>query len=532
MSSVVAQISLASLASRPSPIEEHVHVGKDILDLLTGSMYLDPLSVYREYVQNGADSIDEARSAGMTFPSGPQMEIFIDHHERSIRIRDYGAAIPGTAFISRLTSIGGSGKRGKKQRGFRGVGRLSGLGYCQELVFRSRASGEAKVRELRWDGRVLREKMRDTSFAGGLSEIVAAAITQTKLPSDGFPERFFEVELCKVQRLRNDLLLNEDIVRSYLSQVAPVPFHPSFTHAEVIRSHLARAGMPAPVQIRLDGDDDLIYHRARDGFPLSDAANDSIQRVELLDFRDSDGLLVATGWIGHHSYVGAVPRKLGLGGVRLRSGDIQVGDENILASLYPEPRFASWSIGDIHVLSTKIVPNGRRDEFEPGIHYSNLQSELAIIAKAISALIRKTSAQRNVWKSLRNQVSAVEGWLHLAQDKKIPPLLRKVICGLASKRIATIHKDAVRTDAGPDDSLTLSHRIDMAVSASLAVSKNLQRSAVAHPLHDNSAMYAALETILTSSSRPEQVVKLASDVLAAVESTLPDGRLTKLSSRT
>ena len=39
-------------------------VGKDILELLTSSMYVNPLAIYREYVQNAVDSIDDAVAAG------------------------------------------------------------------------------------------------------------------------------------------------------------------------------------------------------------------------------------------------------------------------------------------------------------------------------------------------------------------------------------------------------------------------------------------------------------------------------------
>ena len=37
-------------------------VGKDILEILTTGMYLDPLVIYREYIQNSVDAIDEALS--------------------------------------------------------------------------------------------------------------------------------------------------------------------------------------------------------------------------------------------------------------------------------------------------------------------------------------------------------------------------------------------------------------------------------------------------------------------------------------
>ncbi len=42
---------------------ERIAIGKDVLELLSTSMYVDPMTVYREYVQNAADAIDDARSA-------------------------------------------------------------------------------------------------------------------------------------------------------------------------------------------------------------------------------------------------------------------------------------------------------------------------------------------------------------------------------------------------------------------------------------------------------------------------------------
>jgi len=115
-------------------------VGKDILELLSSAMYIDPLSIYREYIQNSTDSIDEAETqclySGSTHPG---IEITIDCSDRCIKIRDNGVGVQKHAIAKTLTSIGGSKKRGKRSRGFRGVGRLSGLGYCHELVMRTKA---------------------------------------------------------------------------------------------------------------------------------------------------------------------------------------------------------------------------------------------------------------------------------------------------------------------------------------------------------------------------------------------------------
>jgi len=38
-----------------------VVVGKDVLELVSSAMYVDPMTIYREYIQNAANAIDEAR---------------------------------------------------------------------------------------------------------------------------------------------------------------------------------------------------------------------------------------------------------------------------------------------------------------------------------------------------------------------------------------------------------------------------------------------------------------------------------------
>ena len=519
MSEVIAQVSLAGLVARPKPIEESVYVGKDVLDLLTGSMYLDPLNIYREYVQNAADSIDEAREAGLAFPVGPQIAFEFNHQERSVRIRDCGVAIPAADFVRRLTTIGASGKRGKKQRGFRGVGRLSGLGYCQELIFRSRAEGETKVSELRWDGRVLRDKMRDPAFVGGLADIVAAAATQTRLPGDGFPDRFFEVELRKVQRLRNDLLLNEAAIKEYLSQVAPVPFAPTFSHGEAIEAHLARAGVGRTVDIQFAGDPVPVFHRAVDEFPISEKISERISVIEPVEYFDSDGDLVAIGWLGHHTYAGAISRKLGLGGVRLRCGNIQIGDERILSQLFPEPRFSAWAIGDIHVVSPKIIPNGRRDEFEPSVHYAHLQNELTLTMKGIAQRIRSQSLQRNRTKRVQVEVTAVDDWIAIAKDKKLHVALLPVVTAVATDRLQLAVKEVSKLDGESEGRNLADARIASFEKSLARIGAKLSEAPVLSGKKGKVTLQiqAALKTILTSSHTPKKGVDLASRVLVAME---------------
>ena len=499
------------IAPRPKPITDTIVVGKDILDLLAGSMYSDPLTIYREYVQNAADAIDEARDMQLPFSQQPDVEIIFDQVERVVKIRDQGIGIPAHEFAQRLTTIGASQKRGKKQRGFRGVGRLSALGYCQELIFRGRAEGDSKVSEIHWDGRVLREKMRDQNFSGGLAEIIQAAVTIKTVSSDGFPQRFFEVELRKVSRLRNDLLLNEKMVRAYLSQVAPVPFRNDFKFRQEIQNHLAQYGIREPIHIDINDGKGQIFHRVQNEISLSDTCIDPISNIDYVYYQGADGEICAIGWIANHSYAGSIPKKHGLGGIRLRAGNVQVGDESILAELFSENRFAGWALGDIHIISQKILPNGRRDEFEPSLHYSHLQEELTLQTRKVAQRIRERSDQRNRLRTVQQQLGAAEVWIKAANERPLPPLLMKVLRNVADFKLMQAVKEATKLKEGSDD-----HTI--------AVKKILELQTALNELPPHSAnndlekpLATALKVILSSAKNPKAGIDLAVEVLNAIE---------------
>src|SRR5438552_5110781 len=146
----------------PSKLNELVTVGKDMLELLSSAMYVDPLTIYREYIQNAADAIDEAGSEGL-YSKGlrPHISLSLDLAERSIKIRDNGIGVSANVFAYRLTAIGASNKRGSRARGFRGVGRFCGLAYCEQLIFRSKWSNAPRVWEVHFDCRHLKELLAD-----------------------------------------------------------------------------------------------------------------------------------------------------------------------------------------------------------------------------------------------------------------------------------------------------------------------------------------------------------------------------------
>jgi molecular chaperone HtpG len=383
------------LRTNPAPrakLRQPLVVGKDILELLSSAMYVDPLSIFREYVQNAADSLDEATELGL-YENGakPCIKITLNLEARSATVRDNGAGIPKPHFDRILTAIGGSRKRGTSARGFRGVGRLAGLGYCQDLVMRSRTGADTHVSCMYWDCKRLKDLLRDPADLT-LDEIVHEIVETETLPADSFPRHFFEVEMRSVIRHKNDLILNEVALENYLSQVGPVPFSPSFSFGKEIEHHLAKHNAAKTYTLTLNGTPIFRPHRN------TYEARPKVQgRFTQLDFFDVQGISSGTdaiGWVLHSDYLGAIPDRHGIKGLRLRSGNIQIGDCRLLDSAFPEARFNAWTVGECHVLSPKLVPNARRDDFEQNNHYANLLTHLAPKGKEIAKACRDSSAER------------------------------------------------------------------------------------------------------------------------------------------
>lgn len=397
------------------PLE--IVIGKDILELVTSAMYIDPLTIFREYVQNAADSIAEARDTHI-LGSGDEgrVELTLDVVERKVRIRDNGTGVPNGEFGKRLTALGGSKKRGTSARGFRGVGRLAGLGYCQSLVFRSRSVGDPVVNELRWDCRAFKKMVTDTSYDGDVEDLIRSVASIAELPGEDYPEHFYEVELVKPIRIKNDLLLNREEIGSYLGQIAPVPFHPDFLFGEQIKDRIKEYGDLEEINIYVDGAETPIYRPYRNEFLVAEIKTDYFTDVE---FRTIDGLAgekAAIAWLLHHGYLGAIPVGPGIKGLRARQGNIQVGDHKIFSEAFPESRFTSWTVGEVHIFDQKIIANGRRDDFEQNAHYNHLLHQLTGVGDHIARICRSNSLVRNRIKSFDIGSTKVEEKLTILEQ--------------------------------------------------------------------------------------------------------------------
>ncbi|MCI5189017.1 MAG: hypothetical protein D3905_04295 [Candidatus Electrothrix sp. AS4_5] len=218
-------------------------IGKHTLESLTVGMYADNRIVFREYVQNATDAIDNAVATGIIEQKDGRIDITIDSKRKEIRIRDNGTGIRNQDVYHTLGDIGKSTKRHSENRGFRGIGRLGGLGYCTELQFITSYQGEKLKIVTLWDAKELRRVLQpDNDNYEAIVEVIDAVTIQEEQPEKE-SEHYFEVVMSGIEEEHFNLLDIENI-KYYLSQVAPVPFDYTQNMAlKKVNDHLQNLGV-------------------------------------------------------------------------------------------------------------------------------------------------------------------------------------------------------------------------------------------------------------------------------------------------
>ena len=429
-------------------------IGKYALESLTTGMYSDPFVVYREYIQNAADSIDEAAKCGFIAHSAGLISISIDPRERKIVISDNGIGISPSKALETLTNIGNSLKKHNVNRGFRGIGRLSGLSYCGRLTFETSCAGENSAVRVSYDAKRLGELLTDRSG----EDITAERVLLDVLTTDAFPEpestHYFRVIMQDVSD--DSGLLNDEKVLDYLSQVGPVPFDISNFHwANAIEEECEqRFKRVNSYNIRLNTPhvSTQVFKPYVDEFEVgrTSGCKDTIQQIEYATLYNRSGNVSGFVWYGVSSLFGTIADK-NIKGLRVRVGNIMVGDHQTMNSLFKDPRFNGWIIGEIMIDDDELIPNARRDNFEKNAAYYHFMEQLDPIASNIVRRIRAVSSQRN--KQLGAILSTVDN-----AEEKIEHFLRQARLeraqkGALSAKVAGARRALESVTAGDEDQL-------------------------------------------------------------------------------
>lgn len=354
-------------------------IGKNILENLTTGMYSDSKVAYREYVQNACDQIDKAIDSGIVTPELAEVTIFIDPKKRYVSIEDNATGVREKDFVTQLGDIANSDKKIGVDKGFRGIGRLCGLAYCRTLVFTTSYAGESVASRMSFDAKLMREMLiSDKKYT--VDEILDAIVT-TETDTEEKDKHYFRVELIDINHENTDLLDTAG-VRDYLSFVAPVPYTNKFFYRNGIYGHAKKLGFTIDeYKVTVNGAQLFKEYKPRLYEGADNARRkiyDDVFGVEFKDFYDGK-TLIAWAWYGLCRFEKAIPKALNpMYGFRLRQGNIQIGDNTAVASLFREDRGNSYFIGEIFTVDKNLIPNSQRNYFNETPARINLEEQLRV----------------------------------------------------------------------------------------------------------------------------------------------------------
>lgn len=380
--------------------ENQIQIGKFTLESLTTGMYSDPESCYREYIQNAVDSFDLAIKQNLMSIDECRIEIIINSDYREISIKDNGAGIQEGDVRRILLDIGNSTKLHTVNRGFRGIGRLGGLSYCKKLSFCTTAQGDSTKTIVSFDCDLLKKLLVPGQNDNHNLQSVIEAVTSVQLLPEQRSAHYFIVKMEGVDDIAS--LLDIELVRDYISQVAPVPFKNRFFWERQIKEELSKnnyliSEYPIFIGSSFESLSQVFkpYKLTLDVSARAGVSKDEILGLSYFTINDGDNTPLAYGWYADTGFSGTLADDR-IAGIRVRQGNILIGNAKTLSPYFKEPRFNGWSLGEVYVVSDKLIPNARRDDFEKNDTFLEFEKAVRLtIATEISEKIRAASKRRN-----------------------------------------------------------------------------------------------------------------------------------------
>ena len=382
-----------------------ITIGKFVLESLTVGMYKNPMIVYREYIQNSTDAIDNAVSEGILGFDENRIDVRIK--DNNVKINDNGTGIQSSKIYSMLMDIGQSQKEFNRNRGFRGIGRLGGLSYCSKLTFITSAKGELTKSILTFDCIKLKKLLSPGMYDDYDVVKVLEAISELRTESEDKDEHYFTVMLNNIDSEHEDLYAF-DKVKSFLSQTAPVPFRATkFIFSTKLKKYFNDNNIPKE-EYKVFLDNNQIFKPYKGRFQAG--RGNSTESVEIKDITFiNNASLKYIMWYSENDYLGQIQNKE-MRGIRIRKGNILIGDENSMSLMFSgtNTRFNGWLQGEIHVFDNKLIPNARRDDFEKNEYYKKLVEDLKKHGKKFEEMCREHSKVRSEVKKMQKAQAVLE----------------------------------------------------------------------------------------------------------------------------
>lgn len=472
-------------------------MGKNIWDNLTTGMYSDSKIIFREYIQNACDAIDDAVSLGLLNENEGEIEIILDDKQRKVSIIDNGIGVKLSEFRSKVGNVADSDKVIGQDKGFRGIGRLCGLAYCDEIIFSSKSKGENSISIMKMDADKLRQLLYEDKEKYSFEEVYEQIVSFETNKTAGAEEHFFKVDLIGIRKSNRDLL-NKKEVQEYLSFVAPVPYVSSFIFRSKIYEHAKKINAKIDeYKILVNGEQ--IYKSYKTYLYKKNKKHDEIFDIMFEDFYDEKNNLIAWLWYGLSSFNGALTEENIAKRLRLRKENIQIGNAETLSSLFNEGRGNSYFIGEVFAMDRDLIPNSQRDNFNENDMRVIFENKLKDFFKnTLYKLYHSASDVRGYYEKIESFSQAKEE--------------------LAEKE----HKGGF---SSPLDKEKVEKGIESKQRAAVKAKKSLEKFEVSNPKETAAAMVANRIKVLYDNGKSESL--LTDDEQLEIESKRKGGYITQ-----
>ncbi len=394
-------------------------LGPNILENLTTGMYSDSKVIYREYIQNACDQIDKAVEMGiLNSREDGRVDIYIDVKRRSVSVEDNATGISEADFYHTLMDIANSAKILGKDKGFRGIGRMAGLAYCNKLVFKASAAGESKKSVLIFDAKKIREYIAEhLQKKNHTLKDVWIGSSEYHVEKEDVDKHYFKVELIGITQENRDLL-DQEIIKRYLSFTAPVPYNKNFYPGREVKKYAERNGFSLDeYKVHIDGIQ--IFKRYTMEYDTHGKGKDYVKDLVYKIFTDGDRP-IAWCWLGISNFKGSLPPSVAMRGIRLRAANIQIGDDDIMQRFFKdsEKRGAYYFLGEIHVVSKDLIPNSQRDYFNENQERVVFESEMNAFAKELTPIYHAGSKMNGDIKALEKAQEEARSFQQKQRENK------------------------------------------------------------------------------------------------------------------
>lgn len=367
-------------------------IGKSQMRQYMGELYENCMVVYREYIQNACDAIEDAVSQGL-IPDRKKTTIIvnIDIFNRNITIEDEGVGISEANIGPFLVDVASSKK--VNRAGQYGIGRLNGANYCDEIRYETSFAGEAVKSTLTWDVKKAREICNAPNQDPTVEEIIDLVTTLHPKEAEDVDKHYCRVTLTNVN---NDELMDEEKVIEYIRQIAPVDFCTDF------KDNLLKPSMDYSVNRGFaDRFKDLwIYKISVNESPVEKVYSSeadpfefgSIRCFSLKDNKTQEEL--AWGWYAMNKEAKQM-NDFSFSYIRARHCNYQIGPSTLLAGLYPSLVAQSYFIGEIYLVHEQLKPTASRDGINQNATKLIFETAAKKFFKELSTLYNRTSKFRS-----------------------------------------------------------------------------------------------------------------------------------------